>query len=163
VLAQYDTPAAILGAPASPFVADFVGADRGLKRLSVTGIDPSDLETPPVVQVDDTLAEARRRLGAQAARWAVVLDGAGTLHGWLGRDRSEGEGLVRDRARRMDAWVPATASLKTAFAEMLTQDAGWIAVLDGNRYLGVLTPDSLHAALRRSVAADAAEAADAAG
>ena len=158
VLAQYDTPAAILGSPASPFVADFVGADRGLKRLSVTPIEAGDLEQPPVVQTTDTLAEARRRLGAQAARWAVVLDDRGHLHGWLGRDRSEGEGLVRDRAKRMEAWVPASATLKAAFAEMLTQDAGWIAVLDGARYLGVLTPESLHAALRRSVAADAAEA-----
>ena len=154
VLAQYDTPAAILGAPASPFVADFVGSDRGLKRLSVTGIDPADLSTPPVVRLDDTLAEARRQLGAQAARWAVVLDGEGNLHGWIGRDRSEGEGTVRERARRMNAWVSVHATLKTAFGEMLTQDAGWIAVLDGERYLGVLTPDSLHAALRRSVAAD---------
>ena len=155
VLAQYDTPAAILGRPASEFVADFVGSDRGLKRLSVTAIDTDDLVTPPVVGVDDTLADARRQLGAQAARWAVVLDSSGRLHGWLGRDRSEGDGLVRDRARRMDAWVPAHASLKTAFGEMLTNDAGWIAVLDGDRYLGVLTPDSLHAALRRSVTKDA--------
>ena len=155
VLAQYDTPAAILGSPATPFVADFVGADRGLKRLSVTPIEAGDLEQPPVVQTDDTLAEARRQLGAHAARWAVVLDPRGGLHGWLGRDRSEGEGLVRDRARRMEAWVPADASLKDAFGQMLTEDAGWIAVLDGERYLGVLTPDSLHAALRRSVAAGA--------
>ncbi len=152
VLAQYDTPAAILGAPASDFVADFVGSDRGLKRLSVTPITADDLETPPVVGIDDTLAEARRRLGAEAARWAVVLDTEGALHGWIGRDRSEGEGFVRDRARRMDAWVPVDATLKTAFGEMLTRDAGWIAVLDRDRYVGVLTPESLHAALRRSIA-----------
>ncbi|HUP84714.1 MAG TPA: betaine/proline/choline family ABC transporter ATP-binding protein [Acidimicrobiales bacterium] len=158
LLAQYDTPAVILGRPASEFVADFVGSDRGLKRLSVTGIDARDLETPPVVSIDDTLADARRRLGAQAARWAVVLDAAGNLHGWIGRDRSEGEGLVRDRAKRMDAWVPVQATLKVAFGEMLTNDAGWIAVLDGAHYLGVLTPDSLHAALRRSVAVEAAAA-----
>jgi osmoprotectant transport system ATP-binding protein len=51
----------------------------------------------------------------------------------------------------MEAWVPVTASLKQAFSEMLQYDAGWVAVLDGERFLGVLTPDSLHAALRRSV------------
>lgn len=154
VLSQYDTPARILGDPASPFVADFVGVDRGLKRLSVTPIDTADLQRPPVVGIEDTLAEARRRLGAQAARWAVVLDVDGGLHGWLGRDRSEGEGMVRERARRMEAWVPVQSTLKAAFGEMLTHDAGWIAVLDGDRYLGVLTPDSLHAALRRAIAAE---------
>ena len=44
VLAQYDTPAAVLGSPASPFVADFVGSDRGLKRLRVTPIARDTLE-----------------------------------------------------------------------------------------------------------------------
>jgi osmoprotectant transport system ATP-binding protein len=34
---------------------------------------------------------------------------------------------------------------------MLQHEAGWVAVLDGSRFLGVLTPESLHAALRRSV------------
>ena len=152
VLAQYDTPAAILGRPASAFVADFVGSDRGLKRLGVTPIDVGGLETPPVVAVDDTLADARRRLGAQAARWAVVLDGEGRLYGSLGRDRSEGDGRVRDRARPMGQVVPAQGSLKAAFSALLTNDDGWIGVVDGDRYVGVLTPDSLHAALRRSVA-----------
>ena len=33
---QFDTPGAVLGTPATPYVAEFVGADRGLKRLSVT-------------------------------------------------------------------------------------------------------------------------------
>jgi osmoprotectant transport system ATP-binding protein len=151
VLAQYDTPANILGHPASPFVADFVGADRGLKRLSVTRIDVADLVKPPVVNLDDDLATARRTLEAENAEWAVVLDVDESLHGWLGRAAVEGEGQVADRAKRMHAWVPVDATLKTAFGEMLTHDAGWIAVVDGNRYLGVLTPESLHAALRRSV------------
>jgi osmoprotectant transport system ATP-binding protein len=43
-LEQYDTPAEVLGNPATPFVADFVGSDRAVKRLSVTSIDVTDLE-----------------------------------------------------------------------------------------------------------------------
>ncbi len=38
-LAQYDEPAALLGRPADDFVAEFVGASRGLRRLSVTPIE----------------------------------------------------------------------------------------------------------------------------
>jgi len=34
---------------------------------------------------------------------------------------------------------------------LLQLEAGWVAVFDGSRFLGVLTPESLHAALRRSV------------
>jgi osmoprotectant transport system ATP-binding protein len=152
---QYDTPATILGAPATPFVADFVGADRGLKRLSVTHIDRADLESPPVVHLDDRLADAGDQLRRRAARWAVVLDDAQQLHGWIGIEATSSDGVVSDRARRMAAWVPMGATLKAAFAEMLKQDSGWVAVLERDRYLGVLTPSGLHEALRRSVDADA--------
>ncbi|MGA9749520.1 MAG: ATP-binding cassette domain-containing protein, partial [Nocardioides sp.] len=43
-LAQYDEPAALLGRPADDFVAQFVGASRGLRRLSVTPISEGDLQ-----------------------------------------------------------------------------------------------------------------------
>ncbi|MEU0275129.1 betaine/proline/choline family ABC transporter ATP-binding protein [Streptomyces sp. NPDC006307] len=150
---QLDTPATVLGAPATPYVADFVGADRGLKRLSVTPIEPGDLEQPPVVHLDDPLPRALD------SRWAVVLDREDNLHGWISADvAARGEGSVRDHARRMEAWLPVGASLKQAFATMLQHDAGWIAVIDREergRFLGVLTPARLHEALRRSTAADA--------
>jgi osmoprotectant transport system ATP-binding protein len=148
---QFATPADLLGRPASEFVADFVGADRGLKRLAVTGIDVADLEQPPVVHVADGLADARAALEGRGARWAVVLDDQENLHGWLSAERAGGAGTVGSAARRMEAWVPKDASLKTAFATMLQMEAGWVAVLDGDRFLGVLTPESLHSALRRSV------------
>ncbi|MCW2585205.1 MAG: glycine betaine/L-proline transporter, ATPase subunit [Frankiales bacterium] len=43
-LEQHATPATLLTSPATPFVADFVGADRTVKALSVTPLDSSDLE-----------------------------------------------------------------------------------------------------------------------
>ena len=112
-LEQYDTPAAILGAPATPFVAGFVGADRGLKRLSVTPVTEADLEHPPLVRLDDPLPTAQAAMGD--SRWAVVLDadGAGRLaqqrrgrwfrprarscsaHGCLGEPRRQSASRVR--------------------------------------------------------------------
>jgi osmoprotectant transport system ATP-binding protein len=159
---QFDAPAAVLGAPATPYVADFVGADRGLKRLSVTPIEESDLDQPPVVHLDDSLSAATARLSAEGARWAVVLDSDDNLHGWIPANASRSDvslsgGTVREHARRMEAWLPVGASLKQAFATMLQHDAGWIAVIDEaseGRFLGVLTPARLHEALRRSIDAD---------
>ena len=149
------SPLSVCATPSSAFVADFVGADRGLKRLSVTAIDLADLETPPVVREDDDLASARQKMRASDARWAIVVDEQGALRGWIGLDSTDAVGKVKERSHRMQAWVPLGASLKQAFSEMLQHDAGWVAVLNVDRFVGVLTPESLHAALRRSV--DAAE------
>jgi len=152
VLAQHDTPAEILGSPASEFVADFVGADRALKRLKVTEIDAADLQQPPVLAPDLPLDEARRKMDADALDFAVVLDADRRLRGYLARSRAEGDGVVGDRLRRLEAWVREDDTLKDAFGEMLLYDAGWVAVLDGgDRLVGVLTPESLYEASRRSL------------
>ncbi|MEP6665695.1 MAG: betaine/proline/choline family ABC transporter ATP-binding protein [Nocardioidaceae bacterium] len=153
-LAQFDTPARVLGEPADDFVAEFVGADRGLRRLAVTPIEMVDLERPPVVHDTDTLAEAHLGMDAVEARWAVVLDQDENLRGWVAAEDCEGSGNVADKAERMDAWVDKEASLKDALATMLQWDAGWVAVLDRDQFLGVLTPNTLHEALRRSIGAE---------
>jgi osmoprotectant transport system ATP-binding protein len=152
VLAQHDTPAEVLGAPASEFVADFVGADRALKRLKVTESDPADLQQPPSLALDLSLAAARQQMDDGDLAFAVVLDAQQRLHGYLARSRAEGDGTVGQRLQRLEAWVRIDDTLKEAFGEMLLYDAGWVAVLDGDdRFLGVLTPDSLYEASRRSI------------
>ncbi|GHJ40921.1 ABC transporter ATP-binding protein [Streptomyces sp. TS71-3] len=45
-LAQYDTPQALLKEPADEFVARFVGADRGLKRLTLIRLADLELAAP---------------------------------------------------------------------------------------------------------------------
>ena len=82
-LQQYDTPAVVLGRPANAFVADFVGADRGVKRLGVTPVDLRDLEPlpagasrpAPTVKVGQSLREALAVLLESATGWVPVVDG----------------------------------------------------------------------------------------
>jgi osmoprotectant transport system ATP-binding protein len=147
VLEQYAAPAEILGRPASPFVAGFVGEDRGLKRLSVIPIDVAALEQPVTVSPDDSLADARAALGG---RPAAVLDAGGRLVGELHPADAGGEGLVRERCRPAGAAVGRSASLKDVTSALLLSDAGWVAVVDGDQFLGVLTPESVHAAARKA-------------
>jgi osmoprotectant transport system ATP-binding protein len=52
-LDQYATPAEVLGAPATDFVAQFTGSDRTLKLLAVTPVESGELE--PVEAKDDKL------------------------------------------------------------------------------------------------------------
>lgn len=81
----------------------------------------------------------------------MVLDEQGALQGWVGADDLTAGDSVGDPARRMNARVPVDAPLKQAFGVMLQHDGGWVTVLDGARFLGVLNPAKLHEALRRSV------------
>ncbi|MET8505404.1 ATP-binding cassette domain-containing protein [Streptomyces sp. NPDC004787] len=74
---QFDAPATVLGAPATPYVADFVGADRALKRLAVTPLTEADLEAPepPVAPADGTAPAAHPAvpLGASLKDALAVL------------------------------------------------------------------------------------------
>jgi osmoprotectant transport system ATP-binding protein len=89
VLAQYDTPDAILSRPADEFVERFVGADRGLKRLALRTLADVDLapvestEDRPSVAVTASLREALSVMLSHGAHEVVALDGAGQPVGVL--------------------------------------------------------------------------------
>jgi osmoprotectant transport system ATP-binding protein len=79
VLAQYDTPEGVLAHPADEFVARFVGADRGLKRLSLTTLgevelDPLNGAVSPSASSDTTLRDALSLMLSEGSRSLVVLD-----------------------------------------------------------------------------------------
>ena len=91
VLAQYDTPTNILTHPADDFVAQFVGADRALKRLSLTTL--ADLQliapngAPPqpagerTVTRETTVHDALSMLLAAGGKPLAVTNGNGTVEG----------------------------------------------------------------------------------
>jgi osmoprotectant transport system ATP-binding protein len=74
VLAQYDTPEAILAAPADDFVAQFVGADRGLKRLSLRRLD--EVELAPVPNGGTAVPEAPAQTTLRDALSLMLTEGA---------------------------------------------------------------------------------------
>ena len=104
-LAQFDTPARVLGRPSDEFVAEFVGSTSGLRRLAVTPLDPAHIEPLDGVRTGD--------LGAA-----------------VGTDISLGEAL----------------------AVLLRDDHGVVGVRDGAQFVGVLTPNGVHRALRAALA-----------
>jgi osmoprotectant transport system ATP-binding protein len=151
VLEQYATPAEILGRPASPMVRDFVGADRALKRLRVTPIEVECLEHPPTVGPDASLADARAAIAKWDAGWVAVVDDEGVLHGYVDDAGADGDGVVDDRLQRVETWVPLDHDLQDVLATMLLTREGWVSVLDGDRFVGVLTPEAVYQTLRRSL------------
>ncbi|MGZ4716838.1 MAG: ABC transporter ATP-binding protein, partial [Acidimicrobiales bacterium] len=84
VLEQYGPPAEVLAAPANDFVTEFLGAERGLKRLSLIPVGDAKLDAGPVVSPTTSVAEARRVLVREHTDWVVVDDDDGRLDGWGG-------------------------------------------------------------------------------
>jgi osmoprotectant transport system ATP-binding protein len=156
---QYDSPSQVLGRPATAFVADFVGADRGVRRLTVMPIDADSLFHPPEVSPELSMLDARSAAAGGDSRWAVVVDDHARLKGWVDLEPSL-TGSVEDNLVPFEIEVPIGTSLRAAFGEMLQHDVHWIPVVDDDRYLGVLTPNSLHAAVRRSVGGQPVESRD---
>jgi len=121
-----------------------------VRVLSVMPVVAEDLFEPPTVGAEGTMLDARREVAGADSRWAVVLESDGTLLGWVDLD-PKNAGSVTDHVRPFDVSIPLGASLRTALAEMLEHDVRWVPVVEDGRYLGVLTPNALHAAMRRSV------------
>src|SRR3712207_3573778 len=86
VLAQYDTPENILTHPASDFVSSFVGADRVLKRLSLTRVRDMQLEPVNGTATED-LPRISDRLTVRDALSELI--GAGTTRGVVEGDGEE--------------------------------------------------------------------------
>ena len=85
-LVQYDTPDRILASPADDFVASFVGADRGLKRLALTRLEelelgPLDGAVAPEVPGGTTLRDALSLMLSEGTRVVVVLGDDGRPRG----------------------------------------------------------------------------------
>ena len=81
----------------------------------------------------------------------MVVDDNGRLVGWVSLE-GDVPGVVGAHTEKFAAQVPLGTTLRAALGEMLQHDVRWIPVVDDTeRYLGVLTPNRLHAAMRRSV------------
>jgi osmoprotectant transport system ATP-binding protein len=90
ILAQYDTPEAILAGPADEFVARFVGADRGLKRLALRRLSEIELLEPtgedrdaPTAGLDTTLRDALSLMLTSGSTMLLVTDEDGHAAGML--------------------------------------------------------------------------------
>jgi len=86
VLAQYDTPDALLAHPADAFVERFLGSDRGLKLLALRRLDELDLAPldgaeGPSADGSTTLRDALSQMITAGTRSLVVLDGTGAPQG----------------------------------------------------------------------------------
>ena len=141
VLQQYAAPAEILRSPANAFVEDFLGSDRGIKRLSLIRVQEIELEDGPVVDRTGTGAEARAAMERHGVDWFGIVSG-GDLLGWAWHDE------VADRIsdvipRPFMVRLRGTDTLRDALDIAITGHTRVAPVFDGDRYLGMISVEAI--------------------
>jgi osmoprotectant transport system ATP-binding protein len=157
VLAQYDTPEAILSHPASEFVEHFVGADRGLKRLSLARVRDLPLLQPVLVRAGEPRADARRRLEGSRAPFALLVDGAGKPIGWLGSAELSGDGAIdASHATPGASLLQPESTLRDALSAMLASSVQLGVVVDEHEsVVGLISVNQISEVLQRATATSA--------
>jgi osmoprotectant transport system ATP-binding protein len=149
-LAQFASPAELLSAPADSFVEDFLGADRGIRRLSFFAASGLELLDPPTVPAgagEGQVAGAR----SEQVPYALVTGDEGRPLGW-GDPELPGLGELVPVGR---TFVPGRDSLRVALDCAVLSPTGWaVAVDDDGRAVGVASQEIIGAAIRAAHADD---------
>ncbi|QLH27033.1 ABC transporter ATP-binding protein [Streptomyces sp. Rer75] len=126
-LVQCAPPAELLASPADDFVAGFLGAERGLKLLSLSTL--ADVPQEPAPADDGT------------GRWRLVTSGRGEPLGWRDTEGPDGDEAPLLPVRPLRD----TDSLLSALDESLASPAGLVARVDADGVLtGVTGRDRIH-------------------
>jgi osmoprotectant transport system ATP-binding protein len=144
-IAQFDTPEAILTAPADEFVEDFVGVGATLKRLKLSRVrDVPMLTDCPTGHPGEDRHELHRRLDASDWTALLLLDEQDRPLRWLRAPDFRHDRPVRELGLPAVAMVEPQATLSDALEELLMGSAGVAIVVDGRgRYQGIVDVDSL--------------------
>jgi len=163
-LAQVDSPEQLLAAPVDSYVEDFVGFDRGIRRLSFLAADTLDLDMQPVAGPDTTAAQALDQARRIGAAWLLVTDAQRRPQGWVAAaslDSLPGDAKL--------AGVQVTTGLGHTFrvdsdslraaldATVLSVTGQAVGVDADGRVVGVTSYDRLRAAIQRAEGMPAAE------
>ena len=150
-LAQFGTPDEILANPASDFVARFVGADRGLKRLALTRVERLDLIPAITARVGDDSDEARRRIVADPFEFLLLVDAGNRPIGWIGQRQVPSSGVLTEAmAYAMSPLLDAKTTLRDALAMLIDAEVQVGIVVDATGAVqGLVTADEITAYGRR--------------
>jgi osmoprotectant transport system ATP-binding protein len=146
-LAQFAPPAELLSDPADDFVEDFLGADRGIRRLSFFPSAGLELSTGPVVRADAT---AERLAAADGAEHLLVTDADDRPLGWAEPGDLAAGDLAAGRLLSYGRpFVPGTDSLRAALDCAVLSPTGWAVAVDPDgRVTGVVSQQTIAEAIR---------------
>ena len=140
-IAQAGAPAELLAAPASDYVARFVGADRGLKRLSLYRVGDVELQPALIARAGERVPTVVERARERADDFVLLVDDGDRPLGWIevagltgGRQLSEAD------ADPMSPLLDRRTTLKDATSYLLDEEVRNGVVIDRDgRVQGLLT------------------------
>ena len=137
VLQQYDSPQRVLAAPATDFVAEFAGRDRGYRGLSfrtADGIALHDIRTATGPQVSG--------LRLDRGEWVLVVDDSRRPIGWVdvtAVERVRAGGTLTESMSAGGSLFPQGADLRQALDAAISSPSGvGVAVDDSGAVAGGL-------------------------
>ena len=140
IIEQFAAPEEILRDPANDFVKQFVGAERGLKRLALVKVSDIQIEEGPVVTSRAPTAEALRAMEKFDLDWCSVVD-EGELRGWVAREDLDGLAAVEEAdPKPFSAYVTEDSTLRQALDSIVTSRTQVAVVAtEGQKYAGILS------------------------
>jgi osmoprotectant transport system ATP-binding protein len=158
-LAQFASPPELLSRPVDEFVEDFLGLDRGIRRLSFFTAGSLPLRTDTVLPADATLSAARRAAADTGEPWLLLVDAARRPLGWLATDGlAAGEPDESLAGRPLvsigHTFTRAQDSLRAALDAAVLSEAGRaVGVADDGAVLGTVDQERVATAIRAAHAA----------
>jgi osmoprotectant transport system ATP-binding protein len=163
-IAQLDTPQRLLGAPADDYVENFLGFDRGIRRLGFFRAEGLDLGTAAVLTEDTTVEQARQAAKQAGESWLLVTSAERLPRGWVALPDLESapgqESLAGLKlAPYGHTFRVGTDSLRAALdATVLSRTGRAVGVDDEGRVVGVTSYERLRAAIQAAEEASSRDA-----
>ncbi len=153
ILEQIATPDELMRAPASPFVEQFVGEDRSMRRLGLSTVASVEHHRGPVVELDASPGVGIVVMEREGVDWLGVLDGDEFV-GWIAGDDVRGAAVSGASLAELDRFAPRARvaphdTLKAAMELIMVSNTSVAVIDDGGRFGGVVTLEDL----RRTLAA----------
>ena len=160
-LAQLAAPAELLSRPADPFVAGFVGRDRGYRALGFTPAGSLPLDQTPAVRLGTLLSDARGRTGDG---WSLVVDDDNRPQGWLatgGGELSDNYSPITPEVLNLGGTLASeSGTLREVLDAALSSPSGHgVVVDDDGRLAGTITAERVLAQIKAQQGATEASAA----
>ena len=140
-LAQLATPAELLSRPADPFVAGFVGRDRGYRALGFAAAGRLPVTDEPAVALGSDLAGVR---GIARDGWLLVVDEDDAPQGWLALTGVSDDALHGEVTQALlnlgGTLATEEGTLREALDAALSSPSGRGVIVDGDgRLRGTVT------------------------